>query len=91
MRPLTAAVVAASLTLATGAFAQTAKENFSYTAPSGMFNEGTLKWQMFRFMHEDRERMQGPTTGSVPATAQWITLSGNTVGQPGRRPTRRSR
>ncbi|ACL56953.1 conserved hypothetical protein [Methylobacterium nodulans ORS 2060] len=57
---------------ATSASAQTAKEIFSYKAPSGMFSEGTTKWELFRFMHEDAERRRAisasPTaTGSTQA------------------------
>lgn len=74
--------------------AETAKENFSYTAPSGMFSEGTTKWQMYRFMAEDAERTQrmnqGLTTGSVPSTVQGSTINDETVGQLGRRTTRRT-
>ncbi|MFL5317514.1 MAG: hypothetical protein ACJ8A0_20835 [Microvirga sp.] len=54
----------------------TAKENFSYSAPSGAFGDGTFKWQMFRFMAEDRERVlalrarQDPAaTGSIQGSA----------------------
>jgi hypothetical protein len=91
MRPFPIAFLAASIALSVSALAQTAAENFNYSAPSGMFNEGTTKWQMFRFMHEDRERMQGLATGSVPATLQGSAISEETVAQPGRRRTRRTR
>jgi hypothetical protein len=71
-----ALVLAAALFVPTVAAAQTAKENFSYSAPSGMFSEGTLKWNMYRFMHEDAERMAArraapdPTaTGSIQGSA----------------------
>jgi hypothetical protein len=54
----------------------TAKENFSYSAPSGAFGDGTFKWQMFRFMAEDRERVLAlragrdpPATGSIQGSA----------------------
>lgn len=84
--------------VATGAVpalaAETAKENYSYTAPSGMFSEGTTKWQMYRFMAEDAERTralnQGLTTGSVPSTVQGSAINDETVGQRGRRTTRRT-
>ncbi|HEV7873494.1 MAG TPA: hypothetical protein VGO82_05110 [Enterovirga sp.] len=36
--------------------AETAAENFSYKAPSGMFSEGTTKWQMYQFVESDAER-----------------------------------
>jgi hypothetical protein len=74
--------------------AETAKENYSYTAPSGMFSEGTTKWQMYRFMAEDAERTralnQGLSTGSVPSTVQGSAINDETVGQRGRRTTRRT-
>ena len=56
LRPIviTLAIVAAS----SGASAQTAKENYSYKAPSGMFSDGTTKWQMFQFIASDAERMK---------------------------------
>jgi hypothetical protein len=90
-----AALGALALLAATPALAApTAKENYSYTAPSGMFSEGTTKWQMYRFMAEDWERTQarnqGLTTGSVPSTVQGSTVTDEQVGQPGRRTTRRT-
>jgi hypothetical protein len=90
----TAAAGALVLAAAPAFAAGTAKENYSYTAPSGMFSEGTTKWQMYRFMAEDWERTQarnqGLTTGSVPSTVQGSTINDETVGQPGRRTTRRT-
>ena len=53
---LKALAIGAALVAAAPAFAQSAKENFSYQTPSGMFGDGTFKWNMYRFMHEDRER-----------------------------------
>ena len=97
IRIVTGAAFAGALaTLASTAApaAPTAKENYSYTAPSGMFSEGTTKWQMYRFMAEDWERTramnQGLTTGSVPLTNQGSTVTDEQVGQPGRRTTRRT-
>jgi hypothetical protein len=59
----------ALMLLPASALAQSAAESFSYTAPSGMFGEGMAKWQMYKFMHEDRERMERfqreLTTGSI--------------------------
>lgn len=40
-----------------GAGGETVTELFAYRAPSGMFGEGTFKWQLYRFFFEDRERM----------------------------------
>ncbi|WP_407528294.1 hypothetical protein [Methylobacterium oryzisoli] len=54
---------------ATAASAQTARENYSYKAPSGMFSEGTTKWEMYRFMAEDAERRAGPANGPAAAPA----------------------
>lgn len=65
MRPHVLALTAA-LFIPSAAFAQTAKQNFSYTAPSGMFGEGTLKWQQFRFMEEDAERTAALRSGRDP-------------------------
>ena len=75
MRNVVIGLGAALLLAPVAASAQTAAESFSYTAPSGMFGEGYAKWQMYKFMHEDRERTErlrageDITTGSVrPAT-----------------------
>ncbi|GJD53842.1 hypothetical protein OPKNFCMD_6621 [Methylobacterium crusticola] len=72
--------------VATAAAAQTAKENFSYKAPSGMFSEGTTKWDMYRFMHQDAERQrelarsgvrdEPAATGSVRTTSPAARRSG---------------
>ena len=72
-------VLSAALALPTAALAQTVKENYSYSAPSGMFGEGTAKWQMYRTMQEDQERLLGLTTGSV----QGSTTSQESVRRPG--------
>ena len=86
--------LAAALALPSAAFAQTAKENFSYSAPSGMFSEGTAKWQLFRFIEEDQERTaalragQDPTaTGSIQGSA----TSNESVRRPGEAGRRRAR
>ena len=90
--------LAAALALPSAAFAQTAKENFSYSAPSGMFSEGTAKWQLYRFIEEDRERTaalragqdlaQDPaSTGSIQGSA----TSNETVRRPGEAGRRRAR
>lgn len=75
MRKIVIGLGAALLLAAVPASAQTAAESFNYTAPSGMFGEGYAKWQLYKFMHEDRERTErlrageDITTGSVaPAT-----------------------
>ncbi|GJE03521.1 hypothetical protein [Methylobacterium isbiliense] len=63
-------LLAGAMTLAaTAASAQTAKENYSYKAPSGMFSEGTTKWEMYRFMAEDAERRAGLANGPAAAPA----------------------
>lgn len=73
------------------ASAQSAAENFSYSAPSGMFGEGTAKWQLYRFMHEDRERTErlragnDIPTGSIQGTA----VGDDRVRRPGERGSRR--
>ena len=85
--------LAAAVALPSAGFAQTAKENFSYSAPSGMFSEGTAKWQLFRFIEEDQERTaalhagQDPTaTGSIQGSA----TSNESVRRPGEAGHRRT-
>lgn len=64
----------ATFALAGPVQAQTAAQSFGYSAPSGMFSEGTTKWNNYRFMFEDAERTaklrtgDGLTTGSVQET-----------------------
>ncbi len=56
-----AALVAAAAIQMPPAQAQSVRENYSYKAPSGMFSEGTTKWDMYRFMaidHEDHEKQE---------------------------------
>ena len=68
------------------ASAQTAAENFGYKTPSGMFGEGTAKWQLYKFMHEDRERVEAMrrndsnlATGSVRQPTYTVQTSPNGV------------
>jgi hypothetical protein len=93
---MTRTIVAATAALAlsaTLASAQTARENFSYSTPSGMFSDGMFKWNMYRFMHEDAERMaarragQPTETGSIQGSA----TSQETARRPGEIGTRRTR
>jgi hypothetical protein len=81
----------------TAASAQTAKENFSYKAPSGMFSEGTTKWQMFQFIESDAERTAQLRDGGDIATGSLSTSNSNGQSYPrpgessqgARRPTSR--
>ncbi len=85
MSKLVLAAGAALFLLPAAASAQTAAETYSYSAPSGMFSEGTTKWQMYRFMAEDAERTarlragDDVATGSVQGTA----VSTDQVRRPG--------
>ena len=54
------------------------QENYSYSAPSGAFGDGTFKWQMFRFMAEDRERVLALRAGGDPAATGSIQGSATT-------------
>ena len=88
----TLSAVAFALTLsATVASAQTARENFSYSTPSGMFSDGMFKWNMYRFMHEDAERMAARRAGEATATGsiQGSATSQETARRPGETGTRR--
>jgi hypothetical protein len=88
-------VLALTTTLALGSpalAATTAAENFSYSAPSGAFGDGTFKWQMFRFMAEDRERVLALRAGRDPAATGSIQGSATTnesVRRPGEAGRRR--
>lgn len=95
MRALSISALAL-VAMASAASAQTAKENFSYKAPSGMFSEGTTKWQMFQFIESDAERRAalragGDATGSLSTSSS----NGQSYPRPGesstssRRPTSR--
>ena len=81
----------ALLLVPAAASAQSVAERFSYSAPSGMFSEGTTKWQMYRFMEEDKERTarlnagEDLSTGSVQGTA----ISTDQVRRPGEYGSRR--
>ena len=76
-----AALIAAGLSSA--ASAQSAANNFSYKAPSGMFSEGTTKWQNYQFMENDAEkRAQGDiSTGAISNSSS----SGQSYPRPGER------
>ncbi|TGD96056.1 hypothetical protein [Methylobacterium nonmethylotrophicum] len=58
MTKTTLLLAGATLLAATAASAQSAKEIYSYKAPSGMFSEGTTKWDMYRFMAIDHEQQE---------------------------------
>jgi hypothetical protein len=42
---------------ATSAKSQAVAELFSYKAPSGAPGDGIAKWELYRFIHEDAERV----------------------------------
>lgn len=65
MKKMMMAVLGLSLVALPAAAAETAAENFSYKAPSGMFSEGTTKWQMYQFMQSDAERTAKLRTGDT--------------------------
>ena len=86
-------VLVAALALPSAAFAQAVKENFSYSAPSGMFSEGTAKWQLFRFIEEDQERTAALRAGQDPVATgsiQGSATSNETVRRPGEAGRRRA-
>ena len=99
MRRVVLALGAALMLAPAAASAQSAAENFSYKAPSGMFGEDTAKWQMYKFMHEDRERREALqrdnnlATGSVAKgrPAQGTAINDEQVARPGERGARRTR
>ncbi|AWB20762.1 hypothetical protein DA075_07380 [Methylobacterium currus] len=64
-----AALFAANAAQMTSAQAQSAKENYSYKAPSGMFSEGTTKWDMYRFMAIDHEQQEAKAAAEAAAEA----------------------
>jgi hypothetical protein len=89
-----ALALAATLLLPGTVSAQTTKENFSYSAPSGIFGEGTAKWQFYRFIHEDRERTEALRAGRDPevtGSIQGSATSNETVRQRGEQGRRRTR
>ena len=75
------AVFALSLLTPAAASAQTAAENFSYKAPSGMFSEGTTKWQMYQFIESDAERTAKLRAGET-ATGALSNSSSNAESYP---------
>jgi Spy/CpxP family protein refolding chaperone len=91
MRTITTIALGAALVIApASAFAQSAAENYSYKAPSGMFSEGTTKWQMYQFMAADAERTERMRAGEdVTATGSLSNSSSNEQSYP--RPGERSR
>lgn len=102
MTKVTSVLAAALIAVPGLASAQSAAEIYSYKAPSGMFGEGTAKWQMFRYLTEDqeyRDRLRaereadgGITTGSVrpPVSSQGTAVNGEQVARPGERGARRN-
>ena len=86
MRKVMIMLGAALMLAPAAASAQTAAENFGYKTPSGMFGEGTAKWQLYKFMHEDRERVEAMrrndgnlATGSVRQPTYTVQTSPNGV------------
>ena len=53
-----------------------------YSAPSGMFSEGTTKWQMFQFMASDAERTAKLNAGQPTSTGSLSTSSSNAQSYP---------
>jgi len=88
-------VLALTTTLALGSPAlaeTTAAENYSYRAPSGSFSDGTFKWEMFRFMAEDRERVLALRARQDPVaigSIRGITRTNWSVRRPGEAGRRR--
>jgi hypothetical protein len=92
MKPLVLAF-GLSLALAPAASALTAKENFSYSTPSGMFSEGTFKWQLFRFIEEDQEWTEALRSGHDPdatGSIQGSATTNESVRRPGEGGRRRA-
>ena len=83
MRTIVLSLGVAALFTPFAAHAQTAAENFSYKAPSGMFSEGTTKWQTYQLMHADAERRARLQSGdSVGATGSLSSSSSNAQSYP---------
>jgi hypothetical protein len=80
----TSLVVAALIAtgMCSAASAQTAAENFSYKAPSGMFSEGTTKWQMYQFVESDADKMARLKAGQPTATGALSSSSSNQQSYP---------
>ncbi|MDB5512831.1 MAG: hypothetical protein JWR08_2314 [Enterovirga sp.] len=97
MRSTILAFGAALLLAPTAASAQTAKEIYTYKAPSGMFGEGTGLWNMYRYMTEDaelrerlrQERETGTASISAPRSAQGTAINDQQVARPGETGSRR--
>ena len=90
----TVMAAAAALVFTAGvSLAQTARENYGYKAPSGIFGEGTAKWNMFRFMAEDAERRNALHSGGDIATGsiQGSAVNPEQVARPGETGARRRR
>lgn len=86
----TLALGTALLAVPAAASAQSAAEIYSYKAPSGMFSEGTTKWQMFQYMATDAERTAQMRAGEdATATGSLSNSSSNEQSYP--RPGERSR
>lgn len=84
IRHIAASAFVALAASAGAAQAQGAAENYSYSAPSGMFSEGTTKWQMYRFMAEDAERTRQLQAGEPLSTGS--IQGSSTEGEQYRRP-----
>lgn len=76
-----ATLLAAATVQLQPAQAQSAKEIYSYKAPSGMFSEGTTKWDMYRFMAMDHEQQEAKAAAEAAAsqTASVPSLEGRTT------------
>lgn len=85
----TAALGAALVFAPVGVQAQDVADNFSYKAPSGMFSEGTTKWQMYQFMESDAERTAKLRAGEPVSTSSISNSDSNAASYP--RPGERSR
>lgn len=78
--PMTALLGLSLLALPASA-AETTAENFSYKAPSGMFSEGTSKWQTYQFIEADAERTAKLRAGET-ATGSISNSSSNAQSYP---------
>ena len=91
MRKMMIALTAAALLAPAAASAQSAADGFSYKEPSGMFGEGHTLWQLYGFIHQDKERTarfnatRELSTGSIRQPTYAVEKSGNGV-QRARRP-----
>ena len=72
--------------------AQSAKETFSYSAPSGMFDNGSFQTNMYRFMAEDAERTAKLREGQDVSSTGSVSSQGSATGpEEYRRPGERNR